>query len=108
MVRELHRLGSSYDAKDAREQGCHCGWTGADHSQHVDEVTAHVLSVDASVATRTERESLRRITKAKADAWDERDKAKPQYLGPDNGHYADCAGWEDCHCGSYANPYRTG
>jgi hypothetical protein len=48
------------------------------------------------------------IRKAKADGWDERDRAKPQYLGPDNGHYNDdCMGWEDCHCASYPNPYRT-
>lgn len=42
-----------------------------------------------------------------AQAWDERGKARGQYLGPDNGHYAeDCMGWEDCYCASYPNPYR--
>ena len=44
---------------------------------------------------------------AKAEAWDEARAAKPQYLGPDDGHYPDdCMGWEDCHCASYPNPYR--
>jgi hypothetical protein len=43
---------------------------------------------------------------AKAEAWDEARNAKPQFLGPDNGHYSDCMGWEDCHCESYPNPYR--
>jgi len=46
------------------------------------------------------------IKAAKADGWDERDRAKAFYLGPDCGHYADCGGWEDCHCASYPNPYR--
>jgi hypothetical protein len=43
----------------------------------------------------------------KAGAWDERGKARPSYLGPDDGHYDDdCMGWEDCHCASWPNPYR--
>ena len=42
-----------------------------------------------------------------ADGWDERSKARPQYLGPDDGHWNDeCMGWEDCYCGSFPNPYR--
>lgn len=61
------------------------------------------------IATIVERTVLaERVRAAKADAWDERSNAKPQYLGPDDGHYGDdCMGWEDCHCASYPNPYRT-
>jgi hypothetical protein len=47
------------------------------------------------------------LASVKADVWDERDNATPQFLGPDIGHYDDeCGGWEDCHCESYPNPYR--
>lgn len=46
------------------------------------------------------------IREAKREAWDERNDASPQYLGPLNGHYDDCMGWEDCYCDSYPNPYR--
>lgn len=41
-------------------------------------------------------------------AWDERDKARPTYTGPDSGHYEDCMGYEDCDCAQYPNPYRKG
>lgn len=44
---------------------------------------------------------------ARREAWDERGKARPQYLGPIDGHYDDCMGWEDCDCGTYPNPYRA-
>lgn len=45
--------------------------------------------------------------RAKAEAWDERGRALPQYLGPDGGHFdEDCMGWSDCHCGAFPNPYR--
>ena len=47
------------------------------------------------------------VVSAKADGWDERDRAQPQYLGPDHGHYKGCMGYEDCYCGTYPNPYRT-
>jgi hypothetical protein len=47
------------------------------------------------------------IREAQAEAWDERNDARPQYLGPRDGHYDDCAGWEDCYCDSYPNPYRS-
>lgn len=67
------------------------------------ERTTHLMKVWRERALAAEAE----IRAAKADAWDERGKAEPQYLGPDDGHYADdCAGWEDCHCASYPNPYR--
>jgi hypothetical protein len=47
------------------------------------------------------------LASVKADVWDERDNATPQFLGPDSGHYDDeCGGYEDCHCESYPNPYR--
>jgi hypothetical protein len=46
------------------------------------------------------------LSAVKADAWDEARSAPPQFLGPDNGHYNDCLGWEDCHCDTYPNPYR--
>lgn len=47
------------------------------------------------------------VREAMAQAWDERGLARAQYLGPDGGHYNDeCAGWEDCHCGTFVNPYR--
>lgn len=49
----------------------------------------------------------RLLTEAKAEAWVERDRARPRYLGPDNGHYHDCMGWEDCHCATYPNPYAA-
>lgn len=45
------------------------------------------------------------IRAAMAQAWAERDRARPSYLGPDRGHYEGCCGWEDCFCGSYLNPY---
>lgn len=45
---------------------------------------------------------------AAAQAWHERDRARPVYLGPDNGHYPDdCMGWGDCMCGTYPNPYLS-
>ena len=47
------------------------------------------------------------VASAKADGWDERDRARASYLGPDNGHYEDCMGWEDCYCATYPNPYRA-
>ena len=47
------------------------------------------------------------VVSAKADGWDERDRARASYLGPDHGHYEDCMGWEDCHCATYPNPYRA-
>lgn len=47
-----------------------------------------------------------RATVGRAEGWDARDKARPQYLGPNDGHYEDCMGYEDCHCASYPNPYR--
>lgn len=47
------------------------------------------------------------VREAMAQAWDERGLARAQYLGPDGGHYNDeCAGWEDCYCGTFVNPYR--
>lgn len=46
------------------------------------------------------------IREAKEAAWDERDRARASYLGPDHGHYKGCGGWEDCYCGTYPNPYR--
>lgn len=46
-----------------------------------------------------------RVAAARAEGWEAREKARPQYLGPDDGHYHDCMGWEDCHCASYPNPY---
>lgn len=47
------------------------------------------------------------IRRAKADAWDERGRARPAYSGPLDGHYPEvCGGWEDCRCASYPNPYR--
>lgn len=42
-----------------------------------------------------------------AQAWDERNDARPRLLGPNDGHYEDCMGWEDCYCASYPNPYRV-
>lgn len=48
------------------------------------------------------------IRAAMAQAWAERDRARPSYLGPDRGHYEGCCGWEDCFCGSYPNPYADG
>ena len=47
------------------------------------------------------------VVSAKADGWDERDRARASYLGPDSGHYEDCMGWEDCNCATYPNPYRA-
>lgn len=64
---------------------------------------AHVAAVE------TERADVLDAvrTEAKAQGWDERAVARPQYLGPDNGHYnEDCGGWSDCHCGTISNPYR--
>ena len=46
------------------------------------------------------------LNKVKADVWDERNHARAQYLGPDNGHEWDCMGYEDCYCATYPNPYR--
>lgn len=46
------------------------------------------------------------VDEIRADAWDEGRKARGIYVGPDNGHEYDCAGWEDCHCAVYPNPYR--
>jgi hypothetical protein len=56
-----------------------------------------------AIATPAQSEWLAEV---KANAWDEARSAPPQYLGPDNGHYNDCMGWEDCHCDTYPNPYR--
>jgi hypothetical protein len=47
------------------------------------------------------------INRARAEGWDERGGARGSYLGPDQGHYEDCCGWEDCYCATYPNPYRT-
>jgi hypothetical protein len=48
-----------------------------------------------------------RMVAERVRVWDERGDARPQYLGPRNGHYDECMGWEDCDCASYPNPYRT-
>lgn len=43
-----------------------------------------------------------------AEAWQAGRSAKGQYLGPDDGHYPDCMGWNDCRCATYSNPYLSG
>lgn len=45
------------------------------------------------------------VAKALALGWKIRDDAIPTYRGPDHGHYLDCAGWGDCFCGEYINPF---
>jgi hypothetical protein len=78
-----------------------CDWlTGNPALSLKDDHSAHVAAVlrghvDAA------------LLEAKAAGWDERSEARPQYLGPNDGHYADCMGWEDCWCASYPNPYRA-
>lgn len=46
------------------------------------------------------------VPRIRGEGWDERERAKPQYFGPDQGHYEECCGYEDCYCASYPNPYR--
>lgn len=74
---------------DKREiVGCRCGFAADTDSDcgWGDSVVRHLL----------------------AEGWDARAKAKPQYLGPDGGHYPDhCYGYGDCHCASYPNPYES-
>jgi hypothetical protein len=48
------------------------------------------------------------VRAAQAQAWDARGCARGTYAGPDNGHAWDCAGWEDCACATYPNPYEGG
>lgn len=47
----------------------------------------------------------RLVRMAKAEGWEARNTARPQYLGPNEGHYDGCMGWDDCDWGSYSNPY---
>jgi len=44
------------------------------------------------------------LASVRADAWDEGRNAIGSYK---QGHAVDCAGWEDCYCAVYTNPYRS-
>lgn len=46
--------------------------------------------------------NLEEIRKAKEEAWWEGRRAQGYMFG----HYYDCAGWGDCHCTKYINPYK--
>jgi hypothetical protein len=52
--------------------------------------------------TRAEFDSW--LASVRADAWDEGRNAIGSYK---QGHAVDCAGWEDCYCAVYTNPYRS-